>query len=564
MSMCIPTFQKDVYKEFHVHASHPDVTESYVNFTNRHGKYSNTGGNSVCFVGLQYFMMDSLLEEWNKGFFQLPKGLACNTHQKVLSAMVGYEVNVAYLHKLHDLGFLPLEIKALQEGTMVPYGVPTFTVRNTIKDYEWLPLMLETVASQENWPISTSATTAVAYFSEAKRAMTEAGMDLGMLPFMIHDFSGRGMFGKQAAAMSGFGHLAAGNCGTDTIPAVLFAAQYYGADIEKELVGASVNATEHSITCAWETEGEEAYARHLMTKVAPTGILAMVADTWDFWNWVEVIMPKLKDVIMAREGKLVTRPDSGDPVEVLCGIEVVEYESLDHYCDAVQDECSADCKEPGETGYSEATEIVRIDGSLVEISVGVEYGRTWMDRGPKIYHVEEVDVVNVKDATLTAEQKGLVESLWDSFGGETTEAGYKVLDNHVGAIYGDAITLDRQKQINKRLMDKGFAPQVILGVGSYSYQMVTRDTHGSAMKATMVVKAGVDTPIAKDPKTDAKKKSAKGFLRVDKAADGTLSCAQNVTREEAEGGELQTVFLNGKIVRFTTLAEIRQRVQDQI
>lgn len=511
MSMCIPTFNKDVYKEFHVSAAHPDVTESYGNFTNRHGKYSNVPGNKgVCFIGLQYFMMDTLIRDWDEGFFELPKGAICPFHKRIMSAMLGFEVDVSYLYKLHELGYLPLEIKALEEGTIVPYGVPNFTIRNTLPGFEWLPLMLETVMSQELWPISTSATTSLAYHAEAKRSMTEAGMDLGMLPFMIHDFSSRGLFGKHAAAMSGFAHLAVGNCGTDTIPAVLFAEQYYEANVDKELVGASVCATEHSITCGWETEGEEAYATYLMTEVAPKGILAMVADTWDFWNWVTVIMPKLKDVIMARDGKLVTRPDSGDPVKIL-------------------------------TGY--------IEGEYVEGA-----GTFWA--------LDELGVVSHE--LMECEVKGLVACLWDTFGGTTTDKGYKVLDEHVGAIYGDAITLDRQKQINARLMEKGFAPQVVLGVGSYSYQMVTRDTHGSAMKATNVVKAGVDTPIAKDPKTDAKKKSARGFLRVDKAADGTLSCTQDVFREQAEEGELKTVFLDGEITRFTTLSEIRQRVQEQI
>jgi nicotinamide phosphoribosyltransferase len=601
--MCIPTFQKDVYKEFHVHAGHKDITETYGNFTNRHGKLSNIPagllGDRVCFVGLQYFMLDSLIQEWNEGFFKLPKDQVCKAHSRILSAIVGYQVDVTYLEQLHELGYLPLEIKALEEGTMVPYGVPTFTTRNTHPEFEFLTLMLETVASQENWPISTSATTSVAYQAQAKSAMIEAGMDLGMLPFMIHDFSCRGMFGKAAGAMSAFGHLASGSAGTDTISSVLFAEKYYGADVDKELVGASVNATEHSITCGalaafvaelkatgqsrgftmadlanrldmgivtdseYLVAAEFLYYHYLMIDVAPKGILAVVADTNDFWTTVTKVIPALKEFIMAREGKLVIRPDSGDPVDILCGIEVKDYESLEDFKDEVREECISECRVQGEMGYSEANEVIRLNGELVKVSINVEYVGTWMDCGPKSYHVEDI-TLTTESAELTAEQKGLVQCLADTFGGTNTDKGYLVLDEHIGAIYGDAITLVRQQQINGRLMAKSLAPQVVLGVGSFSFQFVTRDTHGSAMKATNIVLAGVDTPIAKDPKTDAKKKSAKGFLRVDKTADGTLSCAQNVTREEAEGGELKTVFLNGKITRFTTLAEIRQRVQEQI
>ncbi len=528
----IPTFQKDVYKEFHVHAAHPDITETYGNFTNRHDKLTNIPddllGGRVCTVGIQYFILDSLIDEWNNGFFNLPKAQVCKAHSRIMSAIVGYKIDVTYLENLHDLGYLPLEIKALEEGTLVPYGVPTFTTRNTHPEFEWLSLMIETVGSQESWPMSTSATTSVAYQVQAKRAMLEAGMDLTLLPFMIHDFSSRGMFGKVAASMSGFAHLCSGSAGTDTIPSVVFAEKYYGADVDKELVGASVNATEHSITCPWKDLGEEAYATYLMTEVAPEGILAMVADTWDFWNWVTVVMPNLKDTIMARSGKLVTRPDSGDPVKILTGYRVAPKYGNNGY----------------ELYHDEGYEAVFLNGEVRLLTGGI--------------------MKDVGDVIPECEVKGLVECLWDTFGGTHTLKGYKLLDEHVGAIYGDAITLDRQRQINERLMAKGFAPQVVLGVGSYSFQYVTRDTHGSAMKATNVVLDGVDTPIFKDPKTDSKKKSAKGFLRVDKAADGTLTCAQNVTREEAEGGELKTVFLNGKITRLTTLAEIRQRVQAQI
>lgn len=503
----IPTFQKDVYKEFHMAASHPDITESYGNFTNRHNKHSNIENNeTVCSIGLQYVVIDSLINEWNQGFFAKNKKKVIKAHKRILSAMLGYEVDTSFLEKLHDLGYLPLEIKAIEEGIFLPYGVPTFTIRNTVAGFEALPLMLETVMSQESWPISTAATTSASYLRQQKKDMMRAGMDMTMLQFMIHDFSSRGMFGKHAAAMSGFAHLAVGNTGTDTIPAVIFAEEYYGADVDKELVGASVNATEHSITCPWKEEGEYAYAMYLMTQVAPTGILAMVADTWDFWNWVTVIMPALKDTIMAREGKLVTRPDSGDPVKIL-------------------------------TGYTE--------------------DEVYLRKGNYYCKVENVIVT-------PPERKGLVACLWDTFGGTTTDLGYKVLDQHVGAIYGDAITLKRQIEINQRLMDKGFAPQVVLGVGSYSFQMVTRDTHGSAMKATNVVKAGVDLPIAKEPKTDALKKSARGFLRVNKSAEGVYTVDQDVTREEAEGGELKTMFLNGKLTRVTTLAEIRARVAAQI
>lgn len=494
MTINAASMQKDVYKEFHVNAYHPQVSEVYTNYTSRSGKLSNIPASqendTVVFVGLQAFMMDYLIREWNETFFSLPKEIAVKSHQRILSAMLGYTVDVSYLEDLHDLGHLPLEIKALPEGSAVPYQVAPVTIRNTVPGFQWLPNMIETVMSSENWMIQTSATTSRQYMRNFAKAFAESGVDSTLLPFMGHDFSFRGMPGRQAAAMSGFGHLCAGFAGTDTIPAVLFAEKYYGANVDKELVGCSVDATEHSVTCSWQDEGEIEFFKHLMHNISPTGILSVVADTWDFWKLVTEFLPALKDDIMAREGKLVIRPDSGDPVHIL-------------------------------TGYT------------AEEAVGLDL-TPW-------------------------ETKGLVECLWDTFGGTITNKGYKLLNEKIGAIYGDSITLERQQLILQRLMDKGFAPTVVLGIGSFTFQYVTRDTHGSAVKATNVIKGGVETPIFKDPKTDSKKKSAKGYLRVE-LENGRYVMYDNQTYVQEKQGELKTVFLNGEIVRKTTLDEIRQVV----
>ena len=167
MTIIAPTMQKDVYKEFHGRAFHPDVSEVYANYTSRSGKLSNVpGSDKVAFVGLQYFIVSHLIEEWNDGFFNLPKSIAVKNHKRILSAILGYEVNVTYLEDLHDLGYLPIRIKALEEGSMVPYQVPPITVVNTREGFQWLPNAIETVMSTENWPIQTSATTAIEYFSE--------------------------------------------------------------------------------------------------------------------------------------------------------------------------------------------------------------------------------------------------------------------------------------------------------------------------------------------------------------------------------------------------------------
>lgn len=531
MTIVAPTMQKDVYKEFHARAYHPDVTEVYANYTSRSGKLSNVENNQkVVFVGLQYFIKSYLQEEWSS-FFAASKAEAVSNHKRIMSAMLGYPVDVRYLEDLHDLGYLPLKIKALPEGTLVPYQVPPLTVVNTKAGFEWLTNMIETVLSCENWPIQTSATTSLAYLKVFNEFAAKTGLPKDLVPFQGHDFSFRGMFGKEAAAMSGFGHLASGLVGTDTIPAVLFAEKYYGADVEKELVGCSVDATEHSVTCSWIMEGEVEFFQYLMTEQSPTGILSVVADTWDFWTLVTEYLPKLKQEVMSRDGTLVIRPDSGDPVKILTGYKVSP-----------------------DDDYSKAFVSIE-DAAAAALADGFEAFK-WEDQ----YVSAETESLM---RLMPCEIKGLIECLWDVFGGCITAKGYKLLDDHIGAIYGDAITLERQRQILQRLMEKGFASKVVLGIGSYSYQYVTRDTHDSAVKATSVVKNGERVAIFKEPKTDSKKKSAKGLLKVE-MLNGELVLADDVTTQEEQEGLLEVVFENGQLVKETTLQEIRTLIAQQI
>lgn len=532
MTITAPTMQKDVYKEFHSRAYHPDVSEVYANFTSRSGKLSNIDNNeTVAFVGLQYFIKSYLQEEWAE-FFNADKTAAVANHKRILSAMLGYSVDVKYLEDLHDLGYLPLKIKALPEGTLVPYLVPPLTVVNTKAGFQWLTNMIETVLSCENWPIQTSATTSIAYLKVFKEFAGKTGLPIDAVPFQGHDFSFRGMFGKQAAAMSGFGHLASGLVGTDTIPAVLFAEKYYGANVDNELVGCSVDATEHSVTCSWIMEGEIEFFKYLMREQSPTGILSVVSDTWDFWTLVTEYLPQLKEDIMAREGTLAIRPDSGDPVTILTGYLVSphgDYSQNNRSQEAI-------IKRARQTNY----EAILWGNDFISTRDGEE-GRV----------LQECEV------------KGLIECLWDTFGGTKTDKGFKFLDEHIGAIYGDAITLERQRQILQRLMDKGFASKVVLGIGSYSYQFVTRDTHGSAVKATSVVKDGQRVAIFKDPKTDTKKKSAKGLIKVDRV-NGELTLFDDVSEQEETEGLLKAVFEDGTLIKETTLAQIRALVDSQI
>ncbi len=337
----------------------------------------------------------------------------------------------------------------------------------------------------------TSATTAFQYRKILQDYAEKTGGDLEFVPWQGHDFSFRGMAGLEAALMSGAAHLLSFT-GTDTIPAIDFLERYYNANSDEELVGGSVPATEHSVMSMGTEDGEIQTFERLIQDVYPKGVLSVVADTWDFWQVLTEFMPKLKEQVLQRDGKLVIRPDSGDPVKIVCG-------DLD---------------------------------------------------APK----------------GSPEYKGAIECLWDVFGGTVTEKGYKLLDPHIGLIYGDSITIERSKNICGSLEKKGFAStNVVLGIGSFTYQYVTRDTFGFAVKATYGEVNGKGRIIYKDPKTDdGLKKSAKGLMTVNGENHKAEGMKDEITWEEEKNGLLEVVYRDGKIIRPTSLQKIRQLIDQNL
>jgi nicotinamide phosphoribosyltransferase len=272
----------------------------------------------------------------------------------------------------------------------------------------------------------------------------------------------------------------------------------------------------------------------------PSGILSMVSDTFDLWRMCTEYLPALKEEIMSRDGKLVIRPDSGDPADILCGMRVMTEEELNKFVYT------------DEYGYKENGIVILKDGVYYEPEVNhwsdgsIDWAGADMDG--KIYNEHEV--------------KGVIELLWDVFGGTINEQGYKVLDPHIGAIYGDSITIDRADEICKRLEAKGFAStNVVLGIGSFTYQYNTRDTFGFAMKATYVEVNGEGREIFKDPITDdGTKKSATGLLTVHNH-DGEYVLIDHCTWAGEASGDLQTIYKDGGFHNQTTLEEIRKQLK---
>ena len=488
--MITPILLKDGYKVDH-RRQYPAGTE-YV-YSNLTPRKSRTELDGVIFFGMQYFIREYLQRQFSENFFNRPS--AVDEYKRIIDAYLGPgAVTYDHIEALHKLGYLPLQIKAVKEGTFVPSNVPVLTIVNTKPEFFWLTNMMETLLSCVLWKMSTSASTAFQYRQRFQEFAQKTSDSEFLVPWQGHDFSMRGMSGPEDAAMSGAAHLLSFT-GTDSIPAIHFLEQYYGANVTKELVGGSVPATEHSVMCMGGDDGELATFERILDTY-PTGIVSVVSDTWDYWNVLENVLPKLKDKIMARDGKLVIRPDSGDPFKIICGHP--DYPSSRY-----------------------------------------------------------------------AEQIGTVRSLFDTFGGIKNSKGYIELDSHVGCIYGDSITLDKQRQILEGLANDGFAStNIVLGIGSFTYQYVTRDTYGFAMKATHGVINGRPIEIYKDPATDravgGSKKSHRGLLQVYVTSDGKLAVKQQCTTFEETQGELKPVFINGSLVNPVSLSEIRARVETQL
>lgn len=305
----------DFYKADH-RSQYPKATE--VVFSNWTPRGSRRGDiDKVVFFGLQYYIKEYLQKRWDDDFFARPKADVVERYRRRL-ANAGVPVDCNHIAELHDLGYLPMEIWALPEGTRVPLGVPMFVLWNTRPEFFWLTNYLETSLSSVIWGPCTSATLAGRYREILDRYCEQTGGATEFVDWQGHDFSYRGMYGTEAAMLSGAGHLLSFT-GTDTVPAIDFLEDFYGADSDREVVGGSVPATEHSVMCMGSKEGEIETFRRLVSEVYPTGIVSIVADTWDYWEVWTQILPQLKDAIMSREGTVTIRPDSGDPVKILVG-----------------------------------------------------------------------------------------------------------------------------------------------------------------------------------------------------------------------------------------------------
>ena len=493
-------FYTDGYKIGHKRMLAPGTTKLYGTWIPRSTKHAPKGVTKIVSFG-QQLAVRWLHDEFTENFFALPKD-AATKFGKDMSMYLGMDFDASHFEALHDLGYLPIRVKSLPEGIETNPNVPHMTFINTVDGFAWLTLYLETIISSLAWKPSTSATIALQYRRNLEAWVQKTDpANAWLIDFLAHDFSARGLSPWDMLA-SGFGHATSFR-GSDSI-ILIPGARYFYNEPEDQVCINSVNASEHSVsTTKIFTVGEEQMMVDWLTAFNE-GIFSMVSDTFDL---TMVAKPgeggfcfNQKDLIMNRAGKLVIRPDSGDPVEIICG-----------------------------HGRTELTDQEKRAGY------------------PEFY------------------TKGLIECLWEIFGGTINEQGYKVLDSHIGAIYGDSITLERQIEIYTRLEAKGFAcTNIVLGVGSFTYQFNTRDTFGFAAKGAWFEADGKAYDIFKDPVTDdGTKKSLKGLIQVVLENDEYQVNTQCTPEQESQG-ILQTIYEDGRFYNQTSLTEIREKLKSSI
>ena len=490
-----PLLLIDYYKSCHDKMLPKGITKSVSYYTPRMSRVDIW--DHVVMFGLQAFVKTYLIDYFNEEFFSKPHDEVVAEYDRVLKHTLGEGVyDTDKISRLHKLGYLPIEIGALPEGTLVPIHVPMFYITNTHPGFAWLPQALESLISAEMWHPMIAATVGHTYRNIVNSYYSRTCDDDVPRSRALGAFDFRGEECLQSAVKAGAGWCLS-FLNTATVPTIPYLEQMYNCDCAKEPVAFGAASTEHSVMCSnYAVDGDEiTLLRRLLTEIYPNTSFSAVLDSYDYWNVIDNILPQIHDEIMAHNGCMLMRGDSGDCVEVV---------------------------------------------------------------------------------TKT------VFKLWDQFGGTINSKGYKVLDPHVKAIYGDSITIQRCQQIYQILEQNGFAcSNVALGVGSFSMQCIeeveivpddidggfvcamqlkpfTRDTFGVAIKATYCEVDGKPIPIFKDPVDGGFKKSQKGCCIVtgDEYTDGHdwKHASRSIYNK------LKPVFRDGKMLKEWALSEVRNNL----
>ena len=436
----------DSYKVTHWKQYPPKTEKVYSYFESRGGQFDGT-----VFFGLQY-LMDRYLTEgvWPAQVTEAAELYAKHFGSPDLFNKEGWD----YIARR---GFLPIEIKAVPEGIRVPTHNVLMTIENTDPKVPWLTNFIETLLVQ-TWYPTTVATLSWETRKLILKYLTETG-NPELIDFKLHDFGFRGATTLEAAGIGGCAHLV-NFLGTDTVPALGVARDYYGAD----MAGFSVPASEHSTMTAWGREHEVDAFRNMIEQYGDQPFYSVVSDSYDLFKAARSLWGgALKSQVLGAGGTLVVRPDSGVPSVIV----------------------------------------------------------------PQLLQV-----------------------LGEQFGFQVNYKGFRVLNPKVRIIQGDGMDINSIEQTLSSMMMQGWsADNVTFGMGGGLLQKVNRDTQKFAFKCSSAVVDGIERDVFKEPATDNGKVSKKGRLGL---------TAELKTVSEDDNELLETVFLNGEIIKRYTLDEIRE------
>lgn len=530
--------------------------------------------DKVTYFGGQAFIKEYLIDTFNKYFFNVPEEEVLKGYTRIIGNTLGKGTcDYEKIRKLHRLGYLPIAVFAVPEGSRTAIGVPQSVFVNTHPDFAWVTNALETLYSCYMWHTQVSAEVGIRYRNIVQKWVDKTCANGTPVRRMLGDFSMRGQHSPESATKSSAAWLLS-FVNTATVPSIMWLEENYNCDCENEEVGFGAISTEHSVMCSnAAVDGDEiTHIKRLLTEIYPNHNFSMVSDSYDYWNLVTNLLPQCRKEIMEHNGTLLVRGDSGDPVEIIAGKPWIEM-SKEEVQEMIDDPCTAawDWNED-----SDFVKWIKCGNKYYKFEAYTDMGREYGAVTDRDYYFIDSWGATMTEVEPTAEVMGTVWALDQNFGHSINEKGYKVLDPHIKAIYGDSMTPQRVEEAYRRLEVLGYAANnVVFGVGSFSfmcletfdndgtvhYNPYTRDTFGIAIKATY----GEDennkpVMIHKQPKECSWKKSQKGCVVV--APDG-MSYTDGYTLEEmitAEDNLMRKVFENGYMVEEYSLAEIRKRL----
>jgi len=502
LHLSLPNFT-DSYKISH-HRIYVDGVERLVSYFE--ARAGAEFSDETVFFGLQYFLK-RFFQGGVVGYQDLPRIRAFCKHHFMGDESLFNADGWRRIIKNHG-GKLPVTIRAVPEGTVIPSSNVLMMIENTDPECAWLTNFLETVLVQVWYPMtvaSLSRSCKQTIFEFMQKTATDVMIPI-LMPSRLHDFGYRGVSSVESAAIGGAGHLV-NFAGTDTIAAIELTTQFYQGDTFEKLLeydrsgigphanwdaddsfaawdkfyaetmsGFSIPATEHSIMTIKGPEGEREVCKRLLDQF-PTGFVACVSDSYDLFKLCsEGWGGEFREQIMEREGVLVVRPDSGEPTEIV----------------------------------------------------------------PQV-----------------------LEVLGEKFGYTKNAKEYKVLHNSIRVIQGDGINWQSLRDILQAVMDAGWsAENLAFGSGGALLQKMNRDTYACAFKACYSVINGQGFEVYKDPKTGESKKSKRGLLALVND-NGTLRTINTLEENPDDfGGDLLVeVFRDGEVVQEWTFQEVRERAE---